>query len=93
MRDDPMQIDLERPDEHQETGDEIYCWMPGNYDRECNGSCVAFDIIFESDQRRSPCSIINMVKSLALSHAKIANVDQLEARMAAVPKHSPPKVM
>jgi len=93
MLDDPTRIDLERPDEHQEIGDEIYCWMPGNYDRECNGSCVAFDILFENDQRRSPCSILNMVKSVALSHAKIANVDQLEARMAAVPKQPPPKVM
>jgi hypothetical protein len=93
MDNDPICPEIERPDEHQEIGNEIYCWLPGNFDRECNGSCVAFDIIFESDQRRSPCSIINMMKSAALSHAKIANVGQVEARMAAVPNQPPPKVL
>lgn len=92
MRDDPTRIDLERPDEHQEIGDEIYCWLPGNYDRECNGSCVAFDLIYESDQKRSCCSIINLVKSVALSHSKIANIGQVKARIEATPNQPPPKV-
>jgi len=92
MQNDPMQNDLERPDEYQELGDEIYCWMPSNYDRECNGSCVAFDHIFEEDQSRSPCSVINMVKSLTLSQAKISNYTQSRARLDAVPNQVPPKV-
>jgi hypothetical protein len=92
MDNDPTQLDLERPDEYQEIGDEVYCWLPGNYDRECNGSCVAFDTIFETDQRRSQCSIINLVKSVALSHAKIANVENTKARIAVVPNQSPPEV-
>lgn len=92
MRDDPTRIDLERPDEHQEIGDEIYCWLPGSFDRECNGSCVAFDLIYEDDQKRSCCSIINMFKSVALSHAKIANVGQVKARIAATPNQPPPEV-
>ena len=33
---------LARPDEHKAgAANEIYCWM--HPDRECNGSCVAFD--------------------------------------------------
>lgn len=85
-------IDIERPDEYQEVGDEIYCWMPGNFDRECNGSCVAHDMIFEDDQRRSPCSLINIFKSVAMSHARIANIAQAKARAATTPNTPPPEV-
>lgn len=35
---------LARPDEHKVgAANELYCWMPSNSDRECNGSCVAYD--------------------------------------------------
>lgn len=92
MSDDPMQIDLERPDEYEEVGDEIYCWMPGNFDRECSGECVAYDLVYEGDQRRSPCSILNMFKSVAMSQAKVANMVQTKARASAVPSQAPPEV-
>lgn len=85
-------LDIERPDEHKETGDELYCWIPGNYDRECEGSCVAYDIVYEGDQRRSTCSLINIMKSVALSHSKLANLAQTKARAAAAPSHMPPEV-
>ena len=85
-------LKLERPDEYQELGDEIYCWMPGNYDRECNGSCVAFDLIYEEDQRRSPCSLINLLKSVGMSHARVANIMHTKARVEATPNHPPPEV-
>ena len=91
MENDPTH-DVVRPDEYQEVGDEIYCWMPGSYDRECNGSCVAFDQIFEGDQRRSPCSLINIFKSTAMSHAKVANIEQAKARAAVTPNQIPPEV-
>lgn len=90
MRDD--QFNVERPDEYQEVGDEVYCWMPGNFDRECNPSCVAHDVVYEKDQRRSTCSIINILKSAALSHSKIANLAQTRARTAATPSQAPPEV-
>ena len=92
MNDDPMQIDLERPDEYEELGDELYCWMPGNFDRECSGECVAHDLVYENDQRRSPCSILNMLKSFAMSQAKLANLAQTKAKTAAVPFQTPPEV-
>lgn len=59
--DDPF---IERPDEHAETGDELYCWMPGNYDRECNGSCVAFSEGFTHDPAASPCKVLNIMRVL-----------------------------
>ena len=93
MQDDSHFPDVERPDEYQELGDEIYCWLPGNFDRDCNGSCVAYDLVYEEDQRRSQCSIINMAKSVALSHAKIANISEASARIAAIPSQPPPKVL
>ncbi len=92
MQDDPTRLDLERPDDYQEIGDEIYCWMPGNYDRECNGGCVAFDIVYEEDQTRSPCTLINLLKSVGMSHARMANIMQAKARAAATPNPTPPEV-
>jgi hypothetical protein len=92
MTNDPTHIDIERPDEYEELGDELYCWLPGNFDRECNGSCVAFDVIYEEDQRRSTCSLLNIAKSVALSHAKIANIAHNKAIASITPNQPPPKV-
>jgi hypothetical protein len=93
MQNDPTQASVvERPDEHEETGDELYCWMPGNDDRECSGACVAYDESYSEDQRRSSCSLINMFKSVAMSHAKMANVANQKARAAATPNQPPPEV-
>ena len=41
---------IARPEEHTVgAANELYCWMPGNADRECNASCVAYDVnIIES---------------------------------------------
>jgi len=92
MQNDSPFPDLERPDEYQEVGDEVYCWLPGNSDRECNGSCVAFDLVYEEDQRRSQCAVMNILKSVALSHAKIANISQTKARLGVTPNQPPPEV-
>jgi hypothetical protein len=56
---------LERPDEHV-VGDELYCWLPGNADRECNGACVAYEPKCEDDPRMSSCLFLNAVRSLAV---------------------------
>lgn len=53
---------IERPDEHEETGDELYCWMPSNDHRECNGACVAFDDRHEVDPRIDPCKVLNAIR-------------------------------
>ena len=57
---------IERPDEH-EVGDELYCWMPGNSDRECNGGCVAYDASYQQDQVRDSCKVLNCVRSATKS--------------------------
>lgn len=58
---------IEHPDEHEEQGDELYCWMPGNSDRECGGGCVAYDPSFEQDQRRTSCMVLNSIRSAAFA--------------------------
>lgn len=92
MRRDLEHTEIERPDEHEELGDEMYCWLPGNDDRECNEGCVAFDFVYKDDQRRSPCTLINLFKSVAMSQAKVANVEQVRAKVAATPSTPPPEV-
>jgi len=63
---------IERPDEHT-VGDELYCWMPGNETRECNGSCVAYDSSYTTDQLRDSCKALNAFRSAAKSVAMIAS--------------------
>lgn len=92
QNDQPSASLIERPDEHEELGDELYCWMPGNGDRECNGSCVAYDESYNEDQRRDSCKVLNAVRSFTLSHAKIANIATQKARAAATPNQPPPEV-
>lgn len=58
---DPM---LERPDEHEEVGTELYCWMPGNYDRECNGSCVAYQPADEIDEPSAACKVLSVLRMM-----------------------------
>lgn len=86
-----QQTEIERPDEHA-TGDELYCWMPGSEDRECNGSCVAYDSSYEEDQRKDPCKVLNAVRSIGLSVAKLSNLARVRERAAAVPQPEPPEV-
>lgn len=83
---------LDKPDEHV-VGDELYCWMPGNSDRECNGSCVAYEPRCTDDPRMSSCMALNAVKSLSLGvnlMAKVQNqVKAVVKREAAL--HNEPK--
>lgn len=83
---------VERPDEHAEIGDELYCWLPGNDDRECNGSCVAYEAGYTEDQRRDSCKVLNAVRSASMSIAKLANISVQKAKAAAVPQQPPPEV-
>ena len=89
--DDANQPFLERPDDH-EVGDakELYCWMPGSGDRECNGNCVAYDIRFTADQRFSTCTVLNTLKSMGLSMGIQANAVKVKAAKDEAPR--PPKV-
>lgn len=74
MNDQQTDVELERPDSHEELGDELYCWMPGNADRQCEGSCVAYDGSYMEDQRRSPCMLLNAARSIAMSFGIQANL-------------------
>jgi hypothetical protein len=86
--DDPV---LERPDEHEVgSARELYCWMPGSGDRECNGNCVSYDIRFTSDQRFTSCMVLNTLRSIGLSMGLQANATKITAAKAEAPK--PPKV-
>lgn len=83
---------IERPDEH-EPGDELYCWMPGSEDRECNGSCVAFESRALQDDRMDTCKALNALRSLSMSlgmQAKRARGDAIKAEIAKIPE--PPEV-
>lgn len=74
---------LERPDEHQ-VGDELYCWMPGNEDRECNGSCVAYDSSYVTDQVRDSCKALNAFRSIAKSIAMLTSATQARVKQAEI---------
>jgi hypothetical protein len=83
---------IERPDEH-DPGDELYCWMPGSEDRECNGSCVAFEERSLQDGRMDMCKALNAIRSLAMSlgiQTKRARGEAIKAEIAKIPE--PPEV-
>jgi len=85
---------LERPDEHEPgAGDEVYCWMPGSEDRECNGSCVAFEDRALKDDRTDTCKALNALRSIAMSlgrQMKRAQGEAVAAKIAEIP--GPPEV-
>lgn len=86
---------LERPDEHEAgAADESYCWMPGNDDRECNGSCVAYDPSYEEDQRRTSCLALNAIRSgvLALNVMGAASKQSAQMQARRQPQPQPPEV-
>ena len=77
---------IERPDEHvADAVEEVYCWTPGNADRECNGSCVAFDERYLQDRRFSSCMLINTFKSIGLSMGIKANIMKTESKRMPTP--------
>jgi hypothetical protein len=65
---------LERPDEHELVGDELFCWLPGNGDRQCGGDCVSYEPGCEGDTRMSSCMFLNAVRSLAAGVGVMAKV-------------------
>jgi len=71
MPDEPTTTEnpfIERPDEHAVgEADELYCWMPGNDNRECNGSCVAFESAALRTDRADTCKVLNALRSIAMS--------------------------
>ena len=88
---DASQPFIERPDEHEVgSARELYCWMPGSGDRECNGNCVAYDIRYTADQKFTPWMALNTLRSIGLSMGLQANAAKAAAAKADIPK--PPKV-
>jgi hypothetical protein len=78
---------VERPDEHEETGEELYCWIPGGGDRQCGPDCVAYDLTYEEDQRRTSCQALNAFRALSVGVniiGKAATSKQREAKARAV---------
>jgi len=91
LDDENEQPFLHRPDEHEAgAANELYCWMPNSGDRECNGSCVAYDIRYTTDQKFTPCMALNTLRSIGLSIGLQANVLKADSAKASAPR--PPKV-
>lgn len=70
-----MESSLERPDEHAaDLKREVYCWLPANADRECNTACPAFDMRCLQDASMVPCTVLNTMKSIGISLARLSQV-------------------
>lgn len=92
---DPTEVILERPDEHEAgAANELYCWLPGNSDRECGPDCVAYDISFTEDQRRTPCMALNAIRagSMALNVMGVAAKQGTQMQARRQPQPPPPEV-
>jgi len=63
---------IERPDEHAELGDELYCWMPGNGERQCGPDCVAYDEGCIEDDRKTPCLALNTLRVFGIGMQVLA---------------------
>ena len=76
---------IERPDEHEELGDELYCWMPGNGERQCGPDCVAFDTGCEEDGRKTTCLVLNIFRVIGVGAQVMASgaLDRQKAAKAA----------
>ena len=88
-----MTTELDRPDEHEVgAGEELYCWMPCNDDRECNASCVAFESDALRDARLTSCKALNAMRAFGISVASMAKMMKVQERKEAVAAPSPPEV-
>jgi hypothetical protein len=84
---------IERPDEQYDDENILYCWVPGNMNRECNGACVAFEPQALNSAEINTCKALNIGKSIALSFARLVNLQNsagLKAVVESLPQ--PPKV-
>ena len=88
---------LARPDEHKEgAANELYCWMPGSSDRECNGSCIAYEPKL-LEQTGGPCLALEaLCRATAVfqrAHQQAAVRERVQSQMLAAEKlPSPPEV-
>jgi hypothetical protein len=85
---------IERPDEHQPVGDELYCWMPGNQDRQCGPDCVAFEERAMGDgSNLDMCKVLNSIRTISGSLATQVKSRKLEQRQAVIKDQpKPPEV-
>ena len=61
---------IERPDEHVAGAkNELYCWIPGDMGRECNGSCVAFHPVSDEASEETHCIALNALRGISASMA------------------------
>jgi hypothetical protein len=88
---------IARPEEHTVgAANELYCWMPGNADRECNASCVAYDVdIMETTG--GPCLALGgfcrAVEAFSRAHKQAAVREKVQGLAQAIGQiPSPPEV-
>lgn len=96
---------IERPDEHEVTGDQLFCWIQWN--RECGGDCTAYEELASHDQRLTFCKVLNSIRSAAFAfngifqaaksltdtsqqQKKRESAEELRQRIESIPP--PPKV-
>jgi hypothetical protein len=60
---------IERPDEHEVTGDQLFCWM--HWNRECGGDCVAFEEAAGANPTMTACKLLNAARSISRSFFRL----------------------
>ena len=85
---------IERPDEHAIQGDELFCWMPGNQDRQCGPDCVAFEErSIGPDATLEMCKVLNSIRAISGSLTAQVRAKKIEQRQAVVRSQpEPPEV-
>jgi hypothetical protein len=82
----PGDPSIERPDMHGagEAG-ELYCWV--SQTRECGADCPAFDERALTNPEIKPCSVLNGMRSIAISLDRLARAKGISVQPAPPPVH------
>jgi hypothetical protein len=85
---------IERPEEHELLGDELFCWMPGDDQRMCGPSCVAFESrSLDPNSGLSTCTLLNSFRSMSASIHSMVRRDDVKRRQEVIKEQpSPPAV-
>lgn len=77
---------IHKPDTHEAQGDELFC----AYDdvRLCNAACVAYDVHGASDEKRTPCILVNAQMQQAAALVRLTRM--LGAKVAVPGSDIPP---
>jgi len=78
---------LARPEEHKVgAANEVYCWMPGNENRECNATCVAYDPANAAEGKS--CEALKFLASISSSLEQQVQLAKQAARQYSIAKRT-----